>query len=611
MNDAPSSALSDTESRRALTQAILPAWTRHATTQVRPVVVIVAGPPGAGKTEIADLVQAVLARRGGAVRISADLYKREHRDYADLLAADVRTAGVMVRADTRRWQAEVEEHVREQHFDAVVESALADPLAFRADARAYRRSGHRIEVVALATAHAWSQLGVLDRSVEQALATGTVRFVSWENLDGCAAALPQTLATIEAEHLADRVTVVRRGGEVLYSNELIDGVWLRAPGAAHAVTAEHGRPWSAVETQAFRATTARAEVRLHTGAVPQHLRLAVQADAERAAALAEPVRRIAQPRREPPGVDYHRLSHEEHDWIWENLILDDLGEITSHARPVTVYVMGQPGAGKTRATQMVLRALRRRRPTWISGDHFKANHPDYARLLREQPRTASSRIRADYKAWQAKAEEYVRARGGDAVIEIAPGSAQEFLADAARWRRSHRVELMVLDVRTTDSRQGTAIRYAQANRGHLPARFTTTAGHDRCADAVLDCVRAAEQEAAVDHITVARRGATAVFRNELDADGHWIGPIGAARTLAAGRLRPYTEQEAVQFLALQRELRAALPQYRAEVDAITRQAWPLLPVHLQPRRLGRTTVLALPARRTPLYGPVSSLSLAS
>ncbi|WP_406003347.1 hypothetical protein [Streptomyces sp. NBC_00829] len=41
-------------------------------------------------------------------------------------------------------------------------------------------------------------------------------------------------------------------------------------------------------------------------------------NAERAAALAEPVRRIAQPRSEAPGVDHHRLTGEEHRWIFDN-----------------------------------------------------------------------------------------------------------------------------------------------------------------------------------------------------------------------------------------------------------------------------------------------------
>ncbi|MFE7358200.1 zeta toxin family protein [Streptomyces sp. NPDC057543] len=59
-------------------------------------------------------------------------------------------SGAKVRPDTSRWQAEVEEHVQACRLDAVVESALANPDETRASSAAYRRSGHRIDVVALA-----------------------------------------------------------------------------------------------------------------------------------------------------------------------------------------------------------------------------------------------------------------------------------------------------------------------------------------------------------------------------------------------------------------------------------------------------------------------------
>ncbi|MEU2718081.1 zeta toxin family protein [Streptomyces sp. NPDC007205] len=146
---------------------ILPAAAQDAVPQRQPVPVVVAGQPGAGKTQTADLVQAVMDRRGGALRVGRDLYEPAHRHYPDALAADVRTAGALVRADTARWQAAVETHVREMGFDAVAESALADPNDLRASPRAYRAAGHRIEVVAPACLGALSQLGIVDR-----LATG-------------------------------------------------------------------------------------------------------------------------------------------------------------------------------------------------------------------------------------------------------------------------------------------------------------------------------------------------------------------------------------------------------------------------------------------------------
>ncbi|MEU6672242.1 zeta toxin family protein [Streptomyces sp. NPDC046727] len=275
-----------------------------------------------------------------------DLYKSAHSRYAELLADDVRTAGVKVRPDTRRRQAALEDHVLAHGLDAVVESALADPEEFRTSATAYRRTRHRIEVVAVATAEALSQLGVLDRFLSEALSGGG-RYVSWENHDTCAKQMLQTLAIIEAEQLADRITVVRHDGTVLYDNDLVDGVWHRRPAAEKAVAYERYRPWTAQETAVFRRELARTDQRLHRDVHCEDRRLAVQRDVERAAALAEPVRRIVQPRRRAPGMDYHRLSAEEHRWIFDELIAPShLSGIVSRDDPRAVYVLGQPGAGK-------------------------------------------------------------------------------------------------------------------------------------------------------------------------------------------------------------------------------------------------------------------------
>jgi hypothetical protein len=217
------------------------------------------------------------------------------------LAADVRTAGAKVRSDTSYWQTAIEGYIRDHSLDAVVESALADPDDFRASSAAYRSSQHRIEVVALATPEAWSQLGILDRFLTEAADGAGGRFVSWANHDTCAKNMLTTLAAIEAEQLADRITVVTRDGTALYDNEFVDGAWRRRPAADKAVTRGRSRAWTARETAAFHHDIARAEVRVHRDVPGEDERLAVVRDARRAAALAEPVRRIAQPRRPRTG----------------------------------------------------------------------------------------------------------------------------------------------------------------------------------------------------------------------------------------------------------------------------------------------------------------------
>ncbi|MFE0580201.1 zeta toxin family protein [Streptomyces sp. NPDC058874] len=608
--------LAEGQHEEILRAEILPTWTTDAVPQDRPVVVIVAGPGGSGKSELCDLLLTVLDRRGGAVLIGRDLYKRAHPHYAGLMRSDDRTAGVRIRPDVMRWQAEVEEYARGRRFDVVLEEPLPDLEEARARARSYRAAGYRVELVALATAEATAQLSGLDRYLAQVAEEGVGRYISWGNFDRCARNLPLFLQAVEAERLADQVLVVRRGLHVLYLNELTaDGTsWREPTGAAEALTGEWGRPWTAPETWRFRRHLTAMEQRLHPLALAPERRLAVSGGLERAFALAEPVRRRAQPLTVAPGVDYHRLSAGEHQWFFDELIAPMfLGSITPQDDPASLYVMGPQGAGKSYTARALRRALRMRRPTRIEGGVFKSLHPDYRRLLQEDPRTASAKIRADYRAWQEMAEAYVRARSGDLLIEIAPDSIGHFLGSARRDHQAgRRVELVVLGARAADSRLGTATRCAEEARMGGNPRLTAAAAHATTFSVIPDVVRAAEASPYVHCVSVIRRDLTAVYRNDRTPDGLWSKPVRGGDVVEAEQHRLYTPVEAAHLLATLRRLKGELPQYRSDLVEIAALAWPLMPAHLQPRTLASTTTPALlPVRTGVGYRPSSSWARAA
>ncbi|WP_234376770.1 zeta toxin family protein [Streptomyces sp. CB01201] len=399
----------------------------------------------------------------------------------------------------------------------MVETALADVEQFRADAAAYRSSGHRIEVAVVATAPALSQLGALDRYL-----AGSLRYVSWENQDHCIRQIPAVLEAIESERLADRVVLLRRGCELLYDNELLSGGWRRPPAAARAWAHEGGRPWSARETAVFRGGLVRAGLEMELAPLDEDQRLAVRRDAERAAALAEPVQRRAQASTRAPGVTYHRLSPDEHNWIFDELLAPAyLSGVVSRDDPRAVYVVGQPGAGKLATSRMIKRAMRPG-ATRLEGDDFKAAHPDYYQLLQDDPRGAGAAIRADYRAWFTRAERYVCERRGDVLIEAAPGSAAEFLDSALPFASAgYAIELVLLAVREADSRQATALRYARALQLGLTGRFTSKKGHAQCFAALSD---------------IAERAQTHPAHHRGDGDAPWRARAAAPR--GRGR-RPY------------------------------------------------------------------------
>lgn len=189
----------------------------------------------------------------------------------------------------------------------------------------------------------------------------------------------------------------------------------------------------------------------------------------------------------------------------------------------------------------------------------------------------------------------MRAHRGDMIIRLAPGTPAAFRENVAADRAAgYRVDVVVLAVRAADSRQGIAVRYAHNSREGA-ARYTSASGHDVCLQALHEAIAACERGHLVDNVTVLRRDHTALYRNQLSPSGRWIHPPRAAAVLLAEQHRPYTAGQAAAFLAVQCRLLNVIPQYRADLQDITRLARPLLPAWVQPRSLE-----AHPARTLPV-----------
>jgi hypothetical protein len=237
---------------------IVPERLAAAAAQPHPVVVFIRGQPGAGKTATTAMIKHTVGLRGPAAHLCGDSYKPYHPDYSRLMDDDDRTAGAFTRLDTRAWHAAAEAWVRVRGCHAVVETALADPAEFARTAGRFRESGLRVQVAVMAVPEALSRLGILDRYLRQKEVHGRGRFVAQANHDGCYHGMIETVAAIEADHLADTVVVFRRGAEVVAESHLDDqGRWSGATGLAATVRAERVRPWTIDESLRFCATLDR------------------------------------------------------------------------------------------------------------------------------------------------------------------------------------------------------------------------------------------------------------------------------------------------------------------------------------------------------------------
>jgi hypothetical protein len=257
-------------------------------------------------------------------------------------------------------------------------------------------------------------------------------------------------------------------------------------------------------------------------------------------------------------VGAYTLSNAESLRILEQQIIpEELGQLQGAGvdnvsrQPLAVFVVGQTGAGKTRAAPAIKEAMRACRP-WGEPAHFiadtyKTYHPGYSRLVAERPTLASPATGPDARRWLAMAVSHAVERRADLLVESACRHPRDF-ADLARTARDggYRVEVVIMAVPAALSRLGVLARFherlPEAASGNLPRRLTPRKVHDDAYAGLLDAATFVDESTAVDQVVLVRRGNMMVF-SDRRVDGEWEKGGGAAHALRVERARSLPERE--------------------------------------------------------------------
>jgi len=241
--------LSIEESRRIFEEQIRPSLTGVA--RERPTVVFVAGQPGAGKT---SLQSAFLARLGNdeAVALDSDDLLAYHPRYLLFSLLADRAAATLCEHDATRWREMAVDHVRHERLDVVYCNPFGRAGWAGDRMLDFRDAGYRVEIAFVAVHEAQSLLGMVDRYESQRATNGFGRWVDPKAHDFIYSGVLRTADRADAERLADAVYVVRRGGHITYSNQLVDGEWAHPPRTRSAIETERSRAWTDPERDHFR-----------------------------------------------------------------------------------------------------------------------------------------------------------------------------------------------------------------------------------------------------------------------------------------------------------------------------------------------------------------------
>lgn len=244
--------LSEAANEQIFQQQIVPLFLDGATAQEHPIVVIVGGQTGAGKTSVTAMIKQAFGSSDKFVNINMDFYNPLHPSYQRWRSQDENTASAKLRPDGERWWNKAQAYAIEHRLNVVLESAMHTKSEFEDIAQRFHDAGYRVEIAIVAVPAALSRLGILSRYQRECQEVGHGRLIEPAIHDACYAGVLRGAIAVDSGRLAHSAFAFRRNGEVLYSNHTdLDGNWAASPSLARSITAEFHRTWTPAEHSWF------------------------------------------------------------------------------------------------------------------------------------------------------------------------------------------------------------------------------------------------------------------------------------------------------------------------------------------------------------------------
>lgn len=180
--------------------------------------------------------------------------------------------------------------------------------------------------------------------------------------------------------------------------------------------------------------------------------------------------------------------------------------------PMTVFLGGQPGAGKTRAQHFILEAYSPSTITPIVGDDFRQYHPDYDWLVVNSPIHMSDATAKLAGLWTGMAVDYADTHGYGCIIEGTWRNAETVLNEAERAKRLGRGTHAVLVATPADvSLLGILSRFYRDMEEGRRARWTPPTAYEITIRNLPDTVDQVASSPLFDRYTVQTRESVILY----------------------------------------------------------------------------------------------------
>lgn len=201
----------------------------------------------------------------------------------------------------------------------------------------------------------------------------------------------------------------------------------------------------------------------------------------------------------------------------ERVIVSELDEIEKHNRhsqPTAILLAGQPGAGKTGLSSMLVKMFQND-VYLINADEYRRYHPNYQNLYRQY---GADSVQMTGAFSGAVTERLIQEASGHKINLIIEGTGRTtevpHRTAALPMGKGYQVELAVMATRPELSLCSTLLRFYEMNEGGTVPRATAASAHDHVVDVLPDNLDTLINDPAISKIAIWNRELNLLYSNE-------------------------------------------------------------------------------------------------
>lgn len=203
-----------------------------------------------------------------------------------------------------------------------------------------------------------------------------------------------------------------------------------------------------------------------------------------------------------------------------------LSQSAAGEKPRIVILGGQPGAGKTALSEMVVQIIfETSLVTVINGDDYLDIHPRLCDIVRENEKLLAYFTDPDVRLWTKCVFDKAIKNRRDIIFESTLRTPHPIAETISSLKQNgYAVTLAVMATPHAVSRLSMILRYEAQKEIKGFGRWTSPDNHDEAYRGLIETVRFLENNSPLDKLLVFNRSGTMLYRNERGADGIFTAP---------------------------------------------------------------------------------------